>query len=919
MPDRGPPLVLRLFQELKGLIDQYDEAFERILSPEAAFERKSGEIRARIDELWAKLPTAQPEDTTECKEKIVELSGTLKEIEICHKKRMVNENNAYHDRLLLTYNALRAGVRKILAVKIPEEPSTPTAYKDGNSLIRKPSKKLSLSVNPSLSSPQQRAKPSSSRQAESQGTPTTPSVTQPAGKRKDSSLSLLTPEQKRRKLDSTDKTPHSRPRGSHKRHENNNILNQQDCECITDPEPGQVYLAFWQSSKQWVPVLLLPMTDLPQVGVSGSIDSLGLADEMLPICYDQDSLTGERKWRDGYEDGQPLVTEREFPVIYFEGRKFPEESPGGWVAAKDLRKFDVAAATSHLVPQIEMVRGFLKERAANREGEGSSHGEDISPCVEDQPQRETSTLQDSLGPGTAMAPEASNDRQLASEATAESQPAPERSTPLRPVLVMADLTSLTRDPTPFSESEYELRPQVSPARNPGPSATTEAQPAPQESNVQSDPDTVAAMDLEPAMQTLVGNTGLAPEATMAIEGQAPADESPEPTFKIEPHLNIPLNMGIPRDIEIISIESTESEEEDDDEAVSPEFTNATLELDGPLGPVEQSSVEEDGEARPQHHDQNQSEGQSDIFPDKPSLNLFEASEQAQTPQPQSYLSTGSTLQTSSGRATDQDHAQKYGTRPESDDSMPPHTSTEREAPSTESNPSGDSIQAILIKHGLFDLARLWNSGSDPPTNSQIHTSPQDTTVQSPRAESQSVTQTPSASLGRGSTQIPPDTRVNPLPQPSLALIHYTPLNSSTQSSATGSAPSAAAAALPPPITRPSAPSSDTRHRGATSLSDPDQHLSNYGITRAPARQPGHGLMRGTQWHHSFPRGLVRYLEDHLRTNKAPVIGMEALMNSSGRYFCLLCKPSKRKAYVRAGNFLSHITRHWETVEGHLAP
>lgn len=125
------------------------------------------------------------------------------------------------------------------------------------------------------------------------------------------------------------------------------------------------------------------MTDLERVGVSGSLDSLGLA-EILPICYDQDSLTGEHTWRDGYKDGKPLVTEREFSAMYFEGRTFPDKSPVGWVAAKDLRRFDVAAAVSRLVPQIQMVRKFLKERAAkascNGAEEETSREKGVSSC-----------------------------------------------------------------------------------------------------------------------------------------------------------------------------------------------------------------------------------------------------------------------------------------------------------------------------------------------------------------------------------------------------------------------------------------------------------------------------------------------------------------------------------------------------------
>lgn len=94
---------------------------------------------------------------------------------------------------------------------------------------------------------------------------------------------------------------------------------------------------------------------------------------------------------------------------------------------------------------------------------------------------------------------------------------------------MADLTP-SPDATPVSESE---RPQ----------------------------DTITAMELDPAPQASAGNVKPAPEAVMALDEGALADESPGRTIKVEPDLDIPRNIDIPRDIEIISIASTEPEDE----------------------------------------------------------------------------------------------------------------------------------------------------------------------------------------------------------------------------------------------------------------------------------------------------------------------------------------------------------------------
>lgn len=553
------------------------------------------------------------------------------------------------------------------------------------------------------------------------------------------------------------------------------------------------------------------------------------------------------------------------------------------------------------------------------------------------------SAQVSPAPETAAAPEAStNGTQPASGPTPESQPAPhtpatgerprpdttteaapkERSTgdaqsksteaqsvsrdstplwPYRPV--MGDLTPSTRDPTPVSESE--LRPQ----------------------------NTITKMELG---QTSADNAEPAPEAVMALDEETPTDESPGHTFKVEPDLDTPRNIDIPRDIEIISIASTEPEEEqeDDGEASGPEFPNATLELEGLPGPAKQpGAVGEDRaeEGRQPHHDESQSDAQTESPPGKASLDSSKSSEQAQeTPQP--CRPTGSMPRTASDGAADPDQARQDGAWRESE-AWPLRTPMRRDIVVRD---TVRNMHAILVKHGLFDLARHYENPSlDPSADSPICTSPKDSTPSPPGAESQPVVETPSAGRDRGSIHIRPDTRDPPLSRSSPPSIHFTPLSSSALSPSTTAAPSGTATSLPPTFARSSAPSSEAHHLDSTTLSNSDQHLSNYGIKRVPAptdaqaanipclqtpasqgQATPQGIMRGTKWHPFFPLGFITYLEDVLRKNGAPVIGMKSLMNSYGKYFCLLCKPAKRKAYVRAGSFVSHITRHWETNEGH---
>ncbi|KAJ4175862.1 hypothetical protein NW755_014723, partial [Fusarium falciforme] len=165
-------------------------------------------------------------------------------------------------------------------------------------------------------------------------------------------------------------SPSHRPtRQSRRRHHGDSSRQRdQDFDGIIDPRPGDVYLAFWEKSKEWLAVLLLPLTELDNVGVRNTIQDLGLAED-VPGCYDYDNRTNCFRWREGYRDGETSVREREFPVMYFDGQDFPAKSAVGWVAAKDLRTLDVNAAQSSLVPHFQSVRKFLRDRAAPPQAE----------------------------------------------------------------------------------------------------------------------------------------------------------------------------------------------------------------------------------------------------------------------------------------------------------------------------------------------------------------------------------------------------------------------------------------------------------------------------------------------------------------------------------------------------------------------
>ncbi|KAM0250809.1 hypothetical protein ACHAP5_002026 [Fusarium lateritium] len=138
----------------------------------------------------------------------------------------------------------------------------------------------------------------------------------------------------------------------------------QEFEGIANPEPGRVYLTFWAKTKEWLAVLLLPMGDFNSVGIPGSITSCGLS-ESLPSCYRFNKRTKKYTWAREYQDGMPLVSERIFPVMYFDGREFPHKSAIMWIEGKDLRKFHRRLGSS-LVPNIKIILKYIEEHGGNQ-------------------------------------------------------------------------------------------------------------------------------------------------------------------------------------------------------------------------------------------------------------------------------------------------------------------------------------------------------------------------------------------------------------------------------------------------------------------------------------------------------------------------------------------------------------------------
>lgn len=135
-------------------------------------------------------------------------------------------------------------------------------------------------------------------------------------------------------------------------------------EGITDPTVGRMYRA-WYRGKGFYVALMLPLGNFGTVGVVGGISNID-RQRKAPKCYRR---SGARilGWASGYEDGGPKSRERMFPMLYFEDtRDLAFEGslvvpPSlGWVAAKDLRPFDVDD------PECRRTNGFRNSQLLER-------------------------------------------------------------------------------------------------------------------------------------------------------------------------------------------------------------------------------------------------------------------------------------------------------------------------------------------------------------------------------------------------------------------------------------------------------------------------------------------------------------------------------------------------------------------------
>ncbi|KAI1276963.1 hypothetical protein F5Y07DRAFT_364618 [Xylaria sp. FL0933] len=113
-------------------------------------------------------------------------------------------------------------------------------------------------------------------------------------------------------------------------------------EIITNPKAFHVYYCFWSADRSFYPVMILGWDDQRPGGLEHGLGYTGLLDKKqsnVPSCYiykDPESATNAAiaGWSPGFEDGGPKVTQRKFPVMFFD-----EDSNVSWVSARSLSRF----------------------------------------------------------------------------------------------------------------------------------------------------------------------------------------------------------------------------------------------------------------------------------------------------------------------------------------------------------------------------------------------------------------------------------------------------------------------------------------------------------------------------------------------------------------------------------------------------
>ncbi|KAH7189928.1 hypothetical protein DER44DRAFT_121668 [Fusarium oxysporum] len=889
----APTEFLQQFEKIEEVVARYAFKLSSVRSPAEIYKEKTVEIRGRIAQLWTSLELAPAPEKSSLQDSIVKLGGQLKELEIKYEAGVQDEEKAYNRALQEIADALRYELLEIIG---PTKIESYLRSISSENSDRQDSNNAAVTCQPHDATLQAiGAKEACVPKGMPENRHTSPTTTPVSYKRRRTSPEPMG--RKRRQFEKDDprtklgnslvscpavRSSRRRTRHSHRRHGGRGSTTDEDFEGITNPDAGSIYLAFWEKSKDWFAVLLLPMQDLESVGISGSIESLGLA-EVLPRCYcdKQDGFS----WAEGFNDGEPLVMEREFPVMYFDGQDFPAKSAVGWVSARDLRQFDVNNNNS-LVSHIRSVRKFLKTRAEKRSPE---HGLDGSKSeAPDATERSSAVANNNpltplkdprqLHKTQIRVPGQDQEESSSLSATQPISPsdhvAPYGSPTQRPSL--PDLRNEEEQPHRLGLGDvaivcHELGRQLDePCNLSEPTRTAALSNATQE--IRQDADLVVIHCNERATGTaapgenmragLIGSSGSEQALGDAVCAPHPP---PRESYPVEP-MTEPLK--------------------------TPEFHATDTSLSSPSIPNTSSAAPTQPAPLcvPQQHAQLEMGGP---YSNRPTINstcpTTEEGQQAHQA-PDVVKSSNETSDVVVGM---------------------PHL---RPVPRDAGHPYISQTGALYNFEASKSIIVL------PPISSMLEQGVNSHLSQEPFNQAPPLTDQQSsfpASSVRVNTNAPPPPLPPPLLRTQPLLTKHTTQSSAIQTSSSQESNTQNAPTLPP-----HSQSYDSFHtRVASSSTTPDQHRLT---SSAGPTSDSHGGCNAQascrldvthpkgDWYKSLPRDLTQYLEKYQQDHNLS-LGINGLRIQSGHYTCPFCSQPKRKHYVRPASFSSHLARHWASL------
>lgn len=147
-----------------------------------------------------------------------------------------------------------------------------------------------------------------------------------------------------------------------------------------DLVPGDVYIIYWSSSKQWYCGLHIPLQDPESVGIDESLEALGLLNN-IPPCYEYDSSSKSFSWAEGYEDGGEDASEQQFPFMFFEGLDFPDLCHVAWIPLDEIQPWDEEKAL--MIEHSDQAFEYIKRREAAQQPKRLGPNDEIPDSADD--------------------------------------------------------------------------------------------------------------------------------------------------------------------------------------------------------------------------------------------------------------------------------------------------------------------------------------------------------------------------------------------------------------------------------------------------------------------------------------------------------------------------------------------------------